>query len=147
VTSDQREDAAADLARPSAERMWEADEASRAMGMELLDVGPGRARLRMTIRPDMVQGHGTCHGGALFTLADSAFAFACNSGGEVTVGASAEITWVAPAHTGDVVVADAVEEVRYGRNGVTRVRIEREGDGALIALFTGRSRALGRRLP
>jgi acyl-CoA thioesterase len=147
VTSDQREDAAADLARRSAERMWEADEASRAMGMELLDVGPGRARLRMTIRPDMVQGHGTCHGGALFTLADSAFAFACNSGGEVTVGASAEITWVAPAHTGDVVVADAVEEVRYGRNGVTRVRIEREGDGALIALFTGRSRALGRRLP
>lgn len=145
MTSDQRVDAM-DLARRSAQRMWEADEASRAMGMELLDVGPGRARLRMQVRPDMVQGHGTCHGGALFTLCDSAFAFACNSGGEVTVGASAEITWIAPAHTDDVVVAEAVEEVRYGRNGVTRVRVVREGDGALIALFTGRSRALGRRI-
>jgi acyl-CoA thioesterase len=143
VTSDQQVDAT-DLARRSAQRMWEADEASRAMGMELLDVAPGRARLRMQVRPDMVQGHGTCHGGALFTLCDSAFAFACNSGGEVTVGASAEITWIAPAHTGDVVVAEAVEEVRYGRNGVTRVRVVRESDGALIALFTGRSRALGR---
>lgn len=145
MTSDQQVDAT-DLARRSAQRMWEADEASRAMGMELLDVGPGRARLRMQVRPDMVQGHGTCHGGALFTLCDSAFAFACNSGGEVTVGASAEITWIAPAHTGDVVVAEAVEEVRYGRNGVTRVRVVREGDGALIALFTGRSRALGRQI-
>jgi acyl-CoA thioesterase len=124
--------------------MWAADEASRAMGMELLEVTPGRSRLRMTVRPDMVQGHGTCHGGVLFTLCDSAFAFACNSGGEVTVGSSGDITWVAPAHEGDVLVADAVEEARYGRSGVTRVRVTREGDDALIALFTGRSRSLGR---
>jgi acyl-CoA thioesterase len=137
---------AEDTARRSAELLWEADEASRAMGMELLEVGPGRARLRMTVRADMVQGHGTCHGGALFTLCDSAFAFACNSDGIVTVGASADITWVAPAHLGDVLVADAVEEVRFGRSGVTRVRVVREADGALIALFSGRSRSLGRPL-
>lgn len=145
MTSDQTL-TAQEVARRSAEAMWEADDASRAMGMELVDVGPGRATLRMTVRPDMVQGHGTCHGGALFTLCDSAFAFACNSSGEVTVGASAEITWVAPAHEGDVLLAEAVEEVRYGRNGVTRVRVTREADGALVALFTGRSRSLGRPL-
>lgn len=131
------------VARRSAEALWAADEASRAMGMELLDVGPGRARLRMRVRPDMVQGHGTCHGGVLFALGDSAFAVACNTSGEVTVGSSGEITWVAPAHEGDVLVADAVEEARYGRSGVTRVRITRD-DGTLVALFTGRSRSLGR---
>jgi acyl-CoA thioesterase len=148
VTSEQLGAArdAGELARRSAEAMWSADDASRALGMELLEVRPGRARLRMTVRPDMVQGHRTCHGGVLFTLCDSAFAFACNSGGEVTVGASAEITWVAPAHEGDVLVAEAVEEVRYGRNGVTRVSVTRQGDGALVALFTGRSRSLGRPL-
>lgn len=136
----------AEVARLSAEAMWSADEASTTLGMELLEVGPGRAQVRMRVRSDMVQGHRTCHGGVLFALCDSAFALACNSGGEVTVGASAEITWVAPAYEGDVLVADAVEEVRYGRSGVTRVSVARQGDGALIALFTGRSRSLGRPL-
>lgn len=140
------DDDADDTARRSAAAMWAEDDASRAMGMELVDVGPGRARLRMTVRDDMVQGHRTCHGGALFTLCDSAFAFACNSGGEVTVASSAEITFVAPAHAGDVLVADAVEEARYGRSGLTRVRLTREPDGGLVALFTGRSRSLGRPL-
>ena len=134
------------VARRSAATMWAQDGASRAMGMELLEVGPGRARLRMAVRPDMEQGHGTCHGGVVFTLCDSAFAYACNSTGEATVAASAEITWIAPAHDGDVLVADAVEEVRYGRSGITRVRVTREPDGVLVALFTGRSRSLGRPL-
>lgn len=133
-----------ETARRSADAMWEQDAASRAMGMELVEVAPGRATLRMTVREDMVQGHGTCHGGVVFTLCDSAFAFACNSGGVVTVGHSAEVTWVAAAHAGDVLVAAAVEEVTYGRNGVTRVRVTREQDGALVAVFTGRSRSLGR---
>jgi acyl-CoA thioesterase len=146
VTSETTEPADADaVARRSAEAMWADDDASRALGMELVDVGPGRARLRMTVRPDMEQGHGTCHGGVVFTLCDSAFAFACNSSGETTVGASAEITWIAPANDGDVLLADAVEEVRYGRSGVTRVTVRRERDGELVALFTGRSRSLGRR--
>lgn len=131
-------------ARLSADAMWAADTASRAMGMDLVDVGPGRATLRMTVRDDMVQGHGTAHGGALFTLADSAFAFACNSHGTVTVASSADITFVAPAALGDVLVAEAVEEATFGRSGVCRVRVSREDDGALIALFQGRSRSLGR---
>ena len=132
------------LARFSAESLWAQDTASRALGMRVVGVGPGTARVRMTVRDDMTQGHGTCHGGILFALADSAFALACNSGGTVTVGASADITWVAPASSGDVLVADAVQEVQFGRSGVTRVRITREADGALVALFQGRSRSLGR---
>lgn len=132
------------VARRSAAAMWAADAASRAMGMDLVEVGPGSATVRMTVRDDMVQGHGTAHGGALFTLADSAFAFACNSHGTVTVASSADITFVSPAFLGDVVVAEAVEEATFGRSGVCRVRVTREGDGALVALFQGRSRSLGR---
>jgi acyl-CoA thioesterase len=139
VTSDTE-----DVARRSADVMWTADTASRAMGMELVDVGPGRATLRMTVRDDMVQGHGSCHGGALFTLADSAFAFACNSHGTVAVASSADITFVAPATLGDVLVADAAEDAVFGRSGVTRVRVTRQSDSALVALFQGRSRSLGR---
>lgn len=116
------------------------DAASAALGIQLLDVGVGRARLRMPVRPDMIQGYGACHGGVLFALADSAFAAACN-GRAVgpAVAASAEITWVAPAFAGDVLVADAVEHTRYGRNGVTDVRVTRESDDQLLALFRGRS--------
>lgn len=128
-----------------ARQLWAEDPASQALGAELLAAGAGRSRLRMTVRPDMSQGHGTCHGGFVFALGDSAFAFACNGPGEVVVGSSADITWVAPAHVGDVLVADAVQEARFGRNGVTRVTVTREGDGALIALFQGRSRAVGAR--
>jgi acyl-CoA thioesterase len=124
--------------------MWASDDASRAMGMRLVDVGPGRATLAMPVRDDMVMGHGTCHGGVMFTLCDSAFAFACNSGGTVTVASSADITFVAPASLGDVLVAEALQETVFGRNGVTRVRLTRESDGSLVALFQGRSRSLGR---
>ncbi|GAB2689334.1 hydroxyphenylacetyl-CoA thioesterase PaaI [Thalassiella azotivora] len=127
---------------PWAARMWSEDVASRALGMELLHASGGRSVLRLRVRDDMVQGHGSCHGGMLFTLADSAFAFACNGPGETVVGASADITWVAPAQAGDVLLAVGEQETRYGRNGVTRVRITREPDGELVALFQGRSRAL-----
>ena len=120
--------------------MLEQDAATAALGIEVLALAPGRATLRMTVRPDMVQGHGTCHGGLVFSLADSAFAAACNgrSPGPV-VAASAEITWIAPAFLGDALVADAVEHTRYGRNGVTDVTVTRQSDGALLALFRGRS--------
>jgi acyl-CoA thioesterase len=116
------------------------DAASAALGIELTDVGAGRAQARMTVRPDMVQGHGTCHGGLVATLADTAFAAACNSRGDgPSVAASADVTWVRPAFAGDVLVADADEHVRSGRTGVTDVTVRREGDGEVVALFRGRS--------
>ena len=141
--------AADDLAHRSARAMWAADAASAALGIELVDVGPGRARLRMTVTDAMVNGHAIAHGGLVFTLADSAFAVACNTHGVVTVAAGADITFVAPARLGDVLVADAVEQVTYGRSGVTDVRVLREGPdgGTLVALFRGRSRSLGRAVP
>lgn len=135
----------ADRVADWARELWAEDTASRAMGQELLEAGNGRCRLRMPVRQDMTQGHGTCHGGYLFALADSAFAFACNGPGEVVVAASADVTFIAPAHTGDVLIAEAEQETRYGRSGVTRVRITREDDGTLVALFQGRSRSVGTR--
>jgi acyl-CoA thioesterase len=101
----------------------------------------------MPVRDDMVQGHGSVHGGIVFTLGDSAFAFCCNGTDQVVVGASADVTWVAPARVGDVLIADGEQEVVYGRNGVTRVRITRERDGVLVALFQGRSRNVTRSHP
>ena len=123
--------------------MFARDAASRALGMELLAARPGRAVLRMTVRPDMVQGHGSAHGGIVFSLADSAFAFCCNGPDQVVVAASADVTFVAAAREGDVLVATAEQETVYGRNGVTRVRVVREQDDALVALFQGRSRRIG----
>jgi acyl-CoA thioesterase len=120
--------------------MLAADTASAALGMELLDAGTGRAQVRMTVRPDMLQGHGTCHGGLVVTLADTAFAAACNSRGEgPSVAASADVTWVRPAFAGDVLLADAREHVRIGRSGVTDVTVRREADDEVVALFRGRS--------
>jgi acyl-CoA thioesterase len=116
------------------------DAASAALGIELTDAGAGRAQVRMTVRPDMVQGHGTCHGGLVATLADTAFAAACNSRGDgPSVAASADVTWVRPAFEGDVLVADADERVRSGRTGVTDVTVRLQGDGQVVALFRGRS--------
>lgn len=125
---------------PWARAMWQRDAASRALGMELLAAGGGRCQIRMRVRDDMLQGHGSCHGGIIFALGDSAFAFCCNGPGTVVVGASADVTWVGPAVAGDVLVADGQQEVVFGRSGVTLVRITRERDGALVALFQGRSR-------
>jgi acyl-CoA thioesterase len=103
--------------------MWSSDAASRALGMELLDVAPGRASLKMTVREDMVNGHAIGHGGFTFTLADSAFAFACNSYNRSTVAAACEIRFLAPTRLGDVLVADAVERSREGRDGVYDVTV------------------------
>jgi acyl-CoA thioesterase len=133
-----------ELASACAEAMWASDRASQALGMTLEDVGPGQARLAMEIRPDMVNGHDLCHGGLIATLADSAFAFACNSHGTVTVAAGFDITLLEPAHLGDLLVAEAREVVRRGRSGVYDVTVRR-GD-TVIAEFRGRSRGSDRPL-
>lgn len=126
----------------SARRMWDADTASAALGIELVGLEQGRATCRMTVTPGMVNGHGLCHGGYVFLLADSAFACACNSHGPVTVAAGADITFVSPAREGDVLVARAAERTRYGRSGIYDVTVTRD-DGKVIAEFRGRSRELG----
>ena len=124
------------------ETMLAADAASRMLGIELVDYGQGWARTRMTVREDMVNGHGMCHGGLIFSLADTAFACACNSWGPVTVAAGCDIVFVAPAGRGDVLVAEARARARYGRNGVYDVTVTR-GD-TVIAEFRGRSHQTGR---
>jgi acyl-CoA thioesterase len=122
------------------EKMFAADEASRALGIELVEHGEGTAVLRMTVTPAMVNGHRIAHGGYLFLFADSAFACACNSHGPVTVAAAADIDFVAPAREGDVLVATARERTRFGRSGIYDVSVLR-GD-QVIAEFRGRSRSI-----
>ncbi|MEU3661327.1 hydroxyphenylacetyl-CoA thioesterase PaaI [Streptomyces sp. NPDC032940] len=120
--------------------MFAADEASRRLGIELLERGTGTAVVRMTVTPAMVNGHGIAHGGYVFLLADTAFACACNSHGPVTVAAGADIVFVAPAHEGDVLVATAEERTRYGRSGVYDVSVRRGEE--VVAEFRGRSRSV-----
>lgn len=126
------------IAEAARDAMWAQDQASRALGMRVIDVGPGRGRVRMSVRPEMCNGHQICHGGMLFTLADSAFAYACNSYNAVTVANHCAITFAASAHEGDVLVADAVERHRGGRTGVYDVTVTTR-TGKLIALFRGHS--------
>src|SRR5882757_2563546 len=120
--------------------MLAADRASRALGIELLELSAGRATARMTITGSMVNGHGMAHGAFVFAVADTAFACACNSHGPVTVAAGAEITFVAPVREGDELVADAVERTRFGRNGIYDVTVRRGTD--IVAEFRGRSRTV-----
>ena len=122
------------------------DAASRMLGIELTGYGPGWARTRMTVRDDMVNGHGICHGGLIFSLADTAFACACNSYGPVTVASGAEISFVASARLDDLLIATAEARTRYGRNGIYDVTVHREEpDGrTVIAEFRGRSREVSR---
>ena len=129
-----------ETAQRAARAMWSSDRASRSLGMELVDVAPGRATMRMTVREDMVNGHAIGHGGFTFTLADSAFAFACNSYNRSTVAASCEIRFLAPTRLGDVLVAEAVERSREGRDGVYDITV-RSG-GTVVAEFTGRSKEI-----
>jgi acyl-CoA thioesterase len=127
------------------ETMLASDAASRMLGIELLAYGDGWARAQLTVRDDMVNGHGACHGGVIFSLADTAFACACNSWGPVTVAAGADIVFVAPGRRGDVLFAEARLRARYGRNGLYDVAVTR--DGELVAEFRGRSHELGSRRP
>ncbi|MCE4052732.1 hydroxyphenylacetyl-CoA thioesterase PaaI [Pseudomonas sp. Au-Pse12] len=129
---------AMELARRCAQTLFERDQASNGLGMRLLSVAPGAARLGMSVRADMLQGHGTCHGGFIFALADSAFALACNSHDLATVAMGCNIDYIAPAHLGDTLTADCLEQHRGGRTGHYAVRIENQ-QGRLIALFHGKS--------
>ncbi|MFG1942782.1 hydroxyphenylacetyl-CoA thioesterase PaaI [Nonomuraea sp. NPDC048826] len=122
--------------------MMEADAASAALGIELVELRQGGAVCRMTVTDRMINGHALCHGGYVFLLADTAFACACNTHGPVTVAAGADIVFVAPAHEGDVLVAEAVERAVHGRSGVYDITVKRS-DGQVIAEFRGRSRQLG----
>jgi len=131
-------EASQQLAEASAGRMYADDLASRGLGMEIESVAPGRAVLRMPVRADMVNGHDICHGGFIFTLADSAFAFACNTYGLVTVAKGASIEFVRPAQRGDTLRAEAKEISRGARTGIYDVEVRRQ-DGKLIACFRGSS--------
>jgi acyl-CoA thioesterase len=120
--------------------MMTGDAASKLLGIELDGYGPGWARTRMTVRPDMVNGHGICHGGMIFSVADTAFACACNSWGPVTVAAECDILFVAPARLGDVLTAGARMRSRFGRGGLYDITVL-AGD-TLVAEFRGRSSEL-----
>jgi len=130
------------IAASSAEAMWAEDNASRGLGMELLEVSPGRSRIAMTITDRMVNGHGLAHGGFIFALADSAFAFACNTYGERVVAQHCSITYVAPGYLGMRLVAEGVERQRAGRSGIYDITVRDLGTGAVIAEFRGHSRTL-----
>ena len=129
---------AQELAEASVASMFERDVASRGLGMAIEELAPGRAKVSMRVRPDMVNGHAICHGGFIFTLADSAFAFACNSYNASTVSAGARIDFLAPAHEGDKLVAAATEVSRRGKTGVYDVVVCNEA-GDQLALFRGNS--------
>jgi acyl-CoA thioesterase len=134
-----------ELAQACAAAMWGEDLASQNLGMVLEDVSPGRAVLRMEITSAMVNGHGTAHGGYIFTLADSAFAFACNTVDQRSVGQQASITYLAPAFCGDMLTATATERARQARSGLYDVTVTNQ-NGALIAEFRGHSRTVKGRL-
>ncbi|CCD90664.1 phenylacetic acid degradation protein with thioesterase/thiol ester dehydrase-isomerase domain [Bradyrhizobium sp. ORS 375] len=129
------------LARACAEAMWQDDRASQGLGMQIIEIGPGQAMLRMTVQPHMVNGHGIAHGGFIFTLADSAFAFACNSHNDRTVAAQGSISFIRPGKLGDVLTARATEVSRSGRSGIYDVRVT--ADETVIAEFRGHSRSIG----
>lgn len=126
------------LAEEVAAAMWSRDRATNALGMQILNVKPGYAKMSMPVRPDMVNGHGTCHGGYIFTLADSAFAYSCNSYNLNTVASACHIDFLAPAREGDILEAEAVEQSLSGRTGVYDVTVRTRG-GKTIALFRGKS--------
>jgi len=129
------------LARACAEQMWADDSASKGLGMQLISVEPGRSVLAMTITDTMVNGHNIAHGGFIFTLADSAFAFACNTYNQRAVAQHCAVTFIAPGKLGDRLTARAVEKQRFGRSGIYDITVTRE-DGAVIAEFRGHSRTI-----
>ena len=134
----------ADLAEACAAAMWRNDQASQGLGITIEHVGPGAARLSMPVAPRMVNGLGACHGGFIFALADSAFAFACNTDGTVSVASHCSISFLRPAALGERLVATAAERHRAGRSGLYDVRVT-AGD-EVVAEFRGHSRTTGARL-
>jgi acyl-CoA thioesterase len=129
------------LAKRCAEAMLANDHATRGLGMELLEVGPGRATIAMTVRESMANGQGICHGGFIFALADSAFAFACNAYGPITVAQYCTVAFLRPGKVGDRLTAEAIERTRAGRSGIYDVSVKR-ADGTLITEFRGHSRTV-----
>ena len=128
------------LAERSAAVMYEADLASRHLGIQIEHVTPGHATARMRVRDTMINGHDICHGGYVFLLADTAFAFACNTYGPVTVAAACDVAFLGPAHLGDELIAQATERHRAGRSGIYDVTVRRAD--TVIAEFRGHSRTI-----
>ncbi|ACL60367.1 hydroxyphenylacetyl-CoA thioesterase PaaI [Methylobacterium nodulans] len=130
------------LAEACAAALWAEDRASQGLGIALLRVGPGEAVLTMRVREEMTNGHGTCHGGFIFALADSAFAFACNAGGQRAVAQHCAVTYLQPGRLGEILTAHAVERARFGRSGLYDVTVRNEA-GEPVAEFRGQSRLAG----
>jgi acyl-CoA thioesterase len=129
------------LARACADAMWQDDRASKALGMTIRHIAPGEALLAMTVRQDMTNGHDICHGGFIFALADSAFAFACNTYGQRTVAQQCAVTFIRPTRAGEALTAHALERSREGRGGIYDVTV-RDGGGNVVAEFRGHSRTI-----
>lgn len=133
------------LARACAETMYAADRTAHHMAMALEEVGPGRATVAMSVQDWMLNGHDICHGGLIFTLADTAFAYACNAANIVTVAQHCSVTFLTPGRRGDRLTAVAAERVSAGRNGLYDIRVTAQ-DGRLVAEFRGHSFATGKPL-
>ncbi|MBT8078650.1 MAG: hydroxyphenylacetyl-CoA thioesterase PaaI [Gammaproteobacteria bacterium] len=134
-----------ELARACAEKMLEDDDAAKFLDMSVDVIEPGVAEVRMSVTPHMVNGYGVCHGGYIFLLADSAFAYACNGYDDMSVAAGASIDYIAPARLGEELIAVAREAHRGRRMGVYEIEV-RGPDGHLVALFRGRSAHIGRQI-
>ncbi len=133
--------AADNIAKACAETMWAEDRASQSLGMKIEKIATGEAMLSMPVRADMTNGHGICHGGFIFTLADSTFAFACNTYNQRTVAQQCAVTFIAPVRQGETLTAHAVERHRAGRGGIYDVTV-RDSENNVVAEFRGHSRSI-----
>ena len=131
-----------EVAQACARRMWADDRASREMGIELGKVTPGEASLHLVIKPRMLNGHGVCHGGLIFALADTAFAFACNSFNRRSIAMHCSVSFIEKVKAGTRLTAHARERVQYGRNGIFDVKVK-DDEGTTVAEFRGHSRTIG----
>jgi acyl-CoA thioesterase len=141
TTKQESEERALRLAEAAGRGMYERDHAARALGINLLVIRPGYARLSMLVRPDMLNGHELCHGGFIFTLADTAFACSCNSHNKVAVAQHCSVSYLKTAHRDDLLTAEATEQSLSGRSGIYDVRVTNQ-KGELVALFRGHSRTI-----
>jgi len=130
-----------EIARACGEKLWEDDQVRRLLGLEFVEIVPGGATISMEVRRDMLNSHGTCHGGVIFTLADSAFAYACNSRDATTLAQTCSVTFLVAGQLGDVLTAEAREVSRAGRSGVYDVTVTRQ-DGVVVAEFRGVTRTV-----